>query len=71
LGDVDLLGEVKGIGSYDDLVPQSITVDFEGFPTKLLSIRSLIIAKEAAGRLKDQPGLQVLYALQESESEGA
>jgi len=70
MGDVDLLGEVKGIGGYDDLVPESITVDFEGIPTKILSIASLIIAKEAAGRPKDQPGLQVLYALQESESEG-
>ncbi|MEJ7624495.1 MAG: hypothetical protein WKF34_10935 [Pyrinomonadaceae bacterium] len=70
LGDVDLLGEVKGIGGYDELVPESISVDFEGFPTKILSIPSLIVAKEAAGRPKDQPGLQVLYALQESESEG-
>jgi len=70
MGDVDLLGEVKGIGGYDDLVTKSITVDFEGFPTKILSIHSLIVAKQAAGRPKDQPGLQVLYALQESEAEG-
>lgn len=70
MGDVDLLGEVKGIGGYDDLVPESITVDFDGFPTKLLSIPSLILAKEAAGRPKDQPGLQVLYALREAKMEG-
>jgi hypothetical protein len=29
----------------------------------------LIIAKKAAGRPKDQAGLQVLYALQEAEQE--
>jgi len=68
-GDVDLLGEVKGIGGYDELVQASIIVDFEGFPTKLLSIPSLIVAKEAAGRPKDQAGLQVLYALREAESD--
>ena len=41
LGDIDLLGEVKGIGNYDDLVPHSITVDLDGFPTKILSIPAL------------------------------
>lgn len=68
MGDVDLLGEVKGIGSYDDLLPSSIVVDLDGHPTRILSIPSLIVAKEAAGRPKDEPGLHVLYALQESET---
>ncbi|MEO6050688.1 MAG: hypothetical protein ABIP78_05070 [Pyrinomonadaceae bacterium] len=67
MGDVDFLGEVKGIGSYDDLLKQSITVDLDGFPTQILSIPSLIIAKEAAARPKDGPGLKVLYALREAE----
>lgn len=68
LGDVDLLGEVKGVGSYHDLVKQSLEIDLDGFKTHILSIPSLIIAKEAAGRLKDEAGLKVLYALQEAES---
>jgi predicted nucleotidyltransferase len=67
LGDVDLLGEVKGLGGYDDLIKDSITVDLDGFPTHILSIPSLIIAKEAAARPKDEAGLKVLYALRESE----
>jgi predicted nucleotidyltransferase len=67
LGDIDLLGEVKGIGIYDDLVRDSITVDLDGFPTHILSIPALIVAKEAAARPKDEPGLKVLYALRESE----
>lgn len=67
MGDVDLLGEVKGIGNYDDLLKHSISVDLDGFPTKILSIPALIIAKEAANRDKDQPGLKVLYALQDAE----
>lgn len=68
LGDVDLLGEVKGLGQYDDLVQTSITVDLDGYPTKVLSIPSLIVAKQAAGRPKDEAGLHVLYALQEAET---
>lgn len=69
LGDIDLLGEVKGIGNYDDLLSQSLEIDLNGFKTKLLSIPALIIAKEAAGREKDRVGLQVLYALQEAISD--
>jgi predicted nucleotidyltransferase len=69
MGDVDLLGEVKGIGIYDDLLRDSIEVDLDGCPTYILSIPSLIIAKKAAARPKDEAGLKVLFALQESEEE--
>lgn len=68
LGDIDLLGEVKGVGSYDDLLKESLEIDLDGFKTHILSIPSLIVAKEAAGRPKDELGLKVLYALQEAES---
>ena len=66
MGDVDLLGEVKGVGDYTEAEKASITVDLDGAPTKVLSIPALIAAKEAANREKDRPGLVVLYALQES-----
>lgn len=66
LGDIDLLGEVKGIGNYDDMLSQSLEIDLNGYRTRLLSIPALIIAKKAAGREKDRVGLQVLYALQEA-----
>jgi hypothetical protein len=69
MGDVDLLGEVKGVGIYDDLVAESIEVDLDGYLTKVLSIPALIRAKEAAAREKDQAGLKVLYALQEATSD--
>lgn len=67
-GDIDLLGEVKGLGNYDDLLKDAISVDLDGFPTRILSIPGLIIAKEAAARPKDEAGLKVLYALRESET---
>jgi len=66
MGDVDLLGEVKAVGNYDDLVLQSIRVDLDGKSTYILSIPALIIAKRAAGRPKDEAGLRVLEALIEA-----
>ncbi len=68
LGDVDLLGEVKGVGGYADLVKESLEIDLDGHRTHILSIPGLIVAKEAAGREKDKPGLKILYALKEAES---
>ena len=68
IGEIDLLGEVKGLGIYEDLVKNSIIIDLDGYSTKVLSIPGLIIAKKAAGRPKDDAGLKVLYALQEAET---
>lgn len=69
LGDIDLLGEVKGVGGYDDLLPHSLSVDLDGASAHILSIPALIVAKKAAGRPKDEAGLNVLYALQEAEAD--
>jgi len=69
LGDVDLLAEVKGVGSYDDLLKESLEIDLDGYKTNILSIPSLIVSKKAAGRPKDEHGLKVLYALLEAESD--
>lgn len=38
MGDIDLLGEVKGVGNYDDLIKEAITVELDGVPAKILSI---------------------------------
>jgi len=66
LGDIDLLGEVLGVGNYDDAIDESIEVDLDGSQVKILSVDALIRAKEAAGREKDKAGLQELYALRSS-----
>ncbi|MGQ0543124.1 MAG: hypothetical protein ACT4O9_14970 [Blastocatellia bacterium] len=66
LCDIDLLGEVAGIGSFDDVFEQSVVVDFDGTPVSVLSIAGLITAKETAGRTKDQAGLEELYALRDA-----
>lgn len=69
MGDVDLLGEVKALGNYDDVVGQSICVDLDGNLTYILSVPALIVAKRAAGRPKDEAGLRILEALMEAHDE--
>ncbi len=69
LGDIDLIGEVAGVGTYEELLNESISVDLEGVSVRILSVDGLIAAKEAAGRRKDEAGLKVLYALRDLESD--
>ncbi len=59
-GDIDLLGELTIIGSYEALEPRAQTLDIFGFPVKVMHLRDLILVKEAIGRLKDRAVLEVL-----------
>ena len=52
-GDLDLLGDVQGIGTYEAMLPECETVELYGQKVRILSIRQLIAAKRAAGRPKD------------------
>jgi predicted nucleotidyltransferase len=66
LCDIDLLGEVSGIGDFQSVLDRSEIVDFDGTPVRVLSVEGLIIAKETAGRSKDKAGLEELYALRDA-----
>lgn len=66
LGDFDMLGEVSGIGNYEDALVLSETWNIFDYEIQILSIDGLISAKEAARREKDIPGLKILYALRDS-----
>jgi hypothetical protein len=63
LGDVDLLGEVSGIGHYDRVLTQSEEHEMFGIKVRVLSLDGLIAAKKAAGRLKDRTHLLELEEL--------
>jgi hypothetical protein len=65
IGDIDLLGEVAGVGNYDDVENESVTMELFGFDVKVLSLNGLINAKRAAGRPKDLLVLPELEALKE------
>ena len=65
LGDLDLLGEVVGGGTYDALVGESVLATLEGHEVRCVSLRRLIALKRAAGRPKDLDMLAGLEALLE------
>jgi len=68
IGDLDLLGEVRGIGNYEDVVAGSLTVELFGFRFAVIDIGKLIVAKRAAGRAKDLIALPELEAIQEAQA---
>jgi predicted nucleotidyltransferase len=69
LGGLDVLGEITGGGTYEDLLPQTVELDIFGFRCRCLTVRQLIRAKRAAGRPKDFEVLAELEAIEE-ESRG-
>lgn len=54
LGALDCLGEVLGVGGYDDVAGHSIEVELPGGKCRVLDIDALIRAKEAMGREHDK-----------------
>jgi hypothetical protein len=65
LGDIDLLGEVSGIGNYEQVLAHSTPVQVSDFVIDTLTVDGLIMAKEAANREKDQIHLTSLRALKQ------
>lgn len=52
-GDLDLLGEMTGGGTYTQLLPRAVHLEVYGRRCYCLSIDQLIAAKRAAGRPRD------------------
>jgi hypothetical protein len=65
LGDLDLLGEVKGVGNYEEAREASVTMQLYGFACRVFTLDALIASKRAAGRRKDLLVLPELEALRE------
>lgn len=54
LGDLDLLGEVAGVGRYEQALAQSEEKTTYGLSIRVLTLEGLLASKKAAGRRKDQ-----------------
>lgn len=67
IGDLDLLGEVRGIGHYDAVIAGSVYVELFGYQFAVMDIGKLITAKRAASRPKDLLALPELEAIQEAQ----
>jgi len=53
VGDIDLLGEISGVGRYQALIGHTLSVELFGFRCLCLDLATLIRAKVAAGRPRD------------------
>jgi predicted nucleotidyltransferase len=62
-GDVDLLGELAGIGTFRVVARLADHMDVYGQSVKVLSLEGLEKAKRAAGRLKDLVDLAEILEL--------
>ncbi len=67
IGDLDLLGEVRGVGHYQEVIADSVTVELFGYRFAVIHIAKLIDATRAAGRPKDLITLPELEAIQEKQ----
>jgi predicted nucleotidyltransferase len=64
-GDLDLLGEVAGGGTYEQLLPYSQEITAQGVTCQVVTLERLIQLKRAAGRPKDLEAIAELQALLE------
>jgi hypothetical protein len=65
VGYIDLLGEVTGGGTYEDLRPHTVEVELFGYACRCLDLPWLIRTKRAAGRPADLAAVAELEALLE------
>ena len=65
IGVLDLLGEVRGVGYYENVLAGSTTYELFGYLVPVIDIGKLITAKRSAGRPKDLIVIPELEAIQE------
>jgi hypothetical protein len=70
VGPLDLLGEVTGGGSYEELLEHTIAVEIFRVRCRCLDLPALIRTKRAAGRPKDLEALAELEVIWEEQQEG-
>ncbi|HXJ22612.1 MAG TPA: nucleotidyltransferase [Polyangia bacterium] len=63
LGDIDVLGEVTGVGGYEAVWPHARSLPVFGHDALVIDLPWLIRSKRAAGRPKDLEAIAELEAL--------
>ncbi len=69
LGKLDCLSEVAGLGSYGQVLQQSILHNMSFGQFRMLNLDALIVAKTAAGRQKDLDAVRLLQAVKEKKAQ--
>ena len=65
VGDIDLLGEVKGVGDYNEVIKYSEKLEIYDMYCQVLTLEGLIKSKKVLNRPKDIAVLKELEALLE------
>ena len=68
VGDLDLLGEVRGIGFYAEAIKGASSFQVLGYEFKVIALDKLILAKRTAGRAKDLIAVGELEAILEGKT---
>jgi len=69
LGAVDCLGEVLGIGNFDEVLKNSVELQLPCGNCRILSIDALIRAKEAMNRNQDRIAAHYLRKIKQQQSQ--
>jgi len=70
VGDLDVFGEVTGLGGYEEALAYSEEMEIFGIRCKVLTLEGLIKSKRAVGRAKDLrlvPELEALLEVRKSQ----
>jgi hypothetical protein len=67
-GELDLLGEITGIGGFAQVAQEAISMDLYGRSVRVMSLNGLERAKRAAGRLKDLGDLGYIAELKKRQT---
>ena len=65
IGPLDVLGEIAGVGGFNEAREGAVTYELFGRTYRVLALNKLIGAKRAAGRKKDLAMIPELEAIQE------
>jgi hypothetical protein len=65
LGKLDCLGEVAGVGKFEEASKQSVVAKFSYGEFRFLNLAALIASKKAVGRERDLAAVRQLVAIQE------
>ncbi|MDZ7697499.1 MAG: hypothetical protein U5R49_11450 [Deltaproteobacteria bacterium] len=60
LGPLDILAVIEGDRSYEDLLDQSLKIDFRGYSLRVLNLEALIELKKTSKDPKDKQRIPVL-----------
>lgn len=67
LGVLDVLSEITGVGSFEDVVKNAIQIEIQGKKCNVISIDDLIASKKSLGRAKDLAVARELEIIQKHE----